>query len=173
MTVSRFGEHFLYLFLFNPQFITDWYFGRIQNHVLSHHTCMLSHFSHVWFFATQWTIDHQAPLSMGFSRQEYWSVLPFPSPGDLLDSGVEPGLLHCGQILYCLSYQGMPMVVIEMANCYKSFIHLLSISVSVNGNPLQNSCLESPMYGGAWWAAVYGVAQSWTRLKWLSSSSNN
>ena len=39
-----------------------------------------------------------------------------------------------------------------------------------NGNPLQCSCLENPN-GGAWWAAVYGVAQSWTRLKWLSSSS--
>ena len=41
-----------------------------------------------------------------------------------------------------------------------------------NGNPLQCSCLESPRDGGAWWAAVYGVAQSWTRLKRLSSSSN-
>ena len=41
-----------------------------------------------------------------------------------------------------------------------------------NGNPLQYSCLENPRYGGAWWAAVYGVAQSRTRLKWLSSSSN-
>ena len=40
-----------------------------------------------------------------------------------------------------------------------------------NGNPLQCSCLENPRYGGAWWAAVYGVTQSWTRLKWLSSSS--
>ena len=40
-----------------------------------------------------------------------------------------------------------------------------------NGNPLQCSCLENPRDGGAWWAAVYGVAQSWTRLKWLSSSS--
>ena len=39
-----------------------------------------------------------------------------------------------------------------------------------NGNPLQCSCLENPMDGGAWWAAVYGVAQSRTRLKWLSSS---
>ena len=37
-----------------------------------------------------------------------------------------------------------------------------------NGNPLQCSCLENPRDGGAWWAAVYGVAQSWTRLKWLS-----
>ena len=42
--------------------------------------------------------------------------------------------------------------------------------ISINGNPLQYSCLENPMDGGAWWAAAYGVAQSWTRLKWLSSS---
>ena len=41
-----------------------------------------------------------------------------------------------------------------------------------NGNPLQCSCLENPRDGGAWWAAVYGVAQSWTRLKRLSSSSH-
>ena len=41
-----------------------------------------------------------------------------------------------------------------------------------NGNPLQHSCLENPRDGGAWWAAVYGVAQSWTRLKRLSSSSS-
>ena len=40
-----------------------------------------------------------------------------------------------------------------------------------NGNPLQCSCLENPRDGGAWWAAIYGVAQSWTRLKWLSSIS--
>ena len=40
-----------------------------------------------------------------------------------------------------------------------------------NGNPLQCSCLENPRDGGAWWATVYGVAQSRTRLKWLSSSS--
>ena len=41
-----------------------------------------------------------------------------------------------------------------------------------NGNPRQCSWLENPRDGGAWWAAVYGVAQSWTRLKWLSSSSS-
>ena len=38
-----------------------------------------------------WTVAGQAPLSMGFSRKEYWSVLPFPSPGDLLNPGIEPG----------------------------------------------------------------------------------
>ena len=42
--------------------------------------CVQSHFSCVWLFVTLWTITHQAPLSMGFSRQEYWSRLPFPSP---------------------------------------------------------------------------------------------
>ena len=45
----------------------------------------------VRLFATPWTIAHQAPPSMGFSRQEYWSGLPFPSPGDLPDPGIEPG----------------------------------------------------------------------------------
>ena len=43
------------------------------------------------FFATPWTVACQAPLSMRFSRQEYWSGLPFPSPGDLPDPGIRPG----------------------------------------------------------------------------------
>ena len=47
--------------------------------------------SHVRLFATQWTVAYQAPPSMGFSRQEYWSGLPFPSPGDLPNSGIELG----------------------------------------------------------------------------------
>ena len=46
----------------------------------------------------------------------------------------------------------------------------LSCTGEGNGNPLRGSCLENPRDGGAWWAAVYGVAQSWTRLKRLSSS---
>ena len=47
--------------------------------------------SRVRLFATPWTVACQAPLSMGFSRQEYWSGLPFPSPGDLPNPGIEPG----------------------------------------------------------------------------------
>ena len=42
------------------------------------------------FFETLWTVAHQAPLFMGFPRQEYWSGLPFPSPGDLLQPGIKP-----------------------------------------------------------------------------------
>ena len=51
---------------------------------------MLSRVSCIWLLATLWTVAHQAPLSMGFSRQEYWSGLPFPSPGDLPDPGIKP-----------------------------------------------------------------------------------
>ena len=50
---------------------------------------MLNCFSCVWLIVTLWTAAHQAPLSMGFSRQEYWSGLPCPSPGDLLYPGIE------------------------------------------------------------------------------------
>ena len=64
-------------------------------------------------FATLWTVAYHSPPSMGFSRQEYWSGLPFPSPEDLPDPGIEPGLLHCRQTLYHLSHQGSPMEYYE------------------------------------------------------------
>ena len=51
---------------------------------------MLSYFSHVQLFASLWTAVHQATLSMGFSRQEYWSGLPFPAPEDLPNPGIKP-----------------------------------------------------------------------------------
>ena len=56
--------------------------------------CVLSHFSLVWLFVTLWTVGYQAPLSMGFSRQEYWSGLPCPPPGDLPDPGIKPASLR-------------------------------------------------------------------------------
>ena len=49
----------------------------------------LNRFSHVRLFATPWILAHQVPLSVGFPRQEYWSGLPFPSPGHLLDPGIK------------------------------------------------------------------------------------
>ena len=52
--------------------------------------CEVKSLSRVQLFATPWTVAHQAPLSMGFSRQEYWSGVPFPSPGDLPNTGTEP-----------------------------------------------------------------------------------
>ena len=51
---------------------------------------VLSRFSYVRLFVSLWTVAHQAPLSMGFSRQEYWSGLPWPPPRDLPEPGIEP-----------------------------------------------------------------------------------
>ena len=55
---------------------------------------MLNCFSRVWFFGIPWAVAHQAPLSMGFSRQEHWSGLPFPSPGTLPNPGIKPASLR-------------------------------------------------------------------------------
>ena len=76
--------------------------------------CVLSSFSRVQLFVTLWTVARQAPLSMGFPKQEYWSGLPFSSPGDLPDSWIEPGLPHCRQSLYRLSHQGSYRRFIEV-----------------------------------------------------------
>ena len=57
------------------------------------HSRVLSRYSRVRLFVTLWTLALQAPLSLGFSRQEYWSVLPRPPLGDLPDSGIQPGSL--------------------------------------------------------------------------------
>ena len=54
-----------------------------------HGRCVLSCFTRAWLFESPWTIDRQVPLSVRVSRQEYWSGLPFPPPGNLLDSGLK------------------------------------------------------------------------------------
>jgi len=68
------------------------------------HAWVLSRLSPVQFFATLWTVAHQALLSTGFFRQEYWSGLLCPPPGDLPDLGIEPiSLVSCisRRVLYC------------------------------------------------------------------------
>ena len=61
---------------------------RAASHIMVQLVKSLSHFQ---LFMTPWTVAYQAPLSMEFSRQEYWNGLPFPSPGDFPDPGIEPG----------------------------------------------------------------------------------
>ena len=72
--------------------------------------CVLCHFSRVRLSVTPGTVAHQAPLSMEFSKQEYWSGLPFPAPGDLpVDPGVEPvSLLHWQMDSFPLAPPGKP-----------------------------------------------------------------
>ena len=81
-----------------------------------------------------------------------------------------PGKSHGWRSLVCCSPWGRE----ESDTTERLPFHFsLSCIGEGNGNPLQCSCLENPRDGGAWWAAVYGAAQSWTRLKRLSSSSSN
>ena len=92
--------------------------------------CGLSHFSHVQLFATPWTIACQAPLSMGFSRQEYWSGLPFPSPGDLPNPGLNP---HLSRLLHW-QVGSLPLVP---SGKPRTYVHLWLIHVDVWQKPNQ------------------------------------
>ena len=76
-------------------------------------------------FAMPWTVAQQAPLSMGFSRQEYWSGLPLPTPGNISDpeikTGAPPSMSPAFQVdSLQLSHQGSPIVVINITY----FVHL-------------------------------------------------
>ena len=84
------------------------------------HVCVLSHFSHVQLFATLWTVAHQAPLSMGFSWQEYWSGLVFHSPEDLSNPRIEPSspVSPALQIPYPLGHLGSPYIHTHVAYLY-------------------------------------------------------
>ena len=70
--------------------------------------CVLGRLSHVWLFGTPWTVAHQALLSMGFSRQEYWSGLPCPPPGDLSIPGIKPTSLALAGRFFTLEPPGKP-----------------------------------------------------------------
>ena len=88
-----------------------------------------------------------------------WKPTPVPLPGKVHGQRSLVGCSPWGQ-------EELDMT--EWLHFHFSF----SCTGEGNGNPLQCSCLENPRDGGAWWAAVYAVAQSRTRLKWLSSSSS-
>ena len=79
--------------------------ARIMNSLLPKWSEVKS-LSPIRLFMTRNALAYQAPPSMEFARQEYWSGLPFPSPGDLPDPGIELGLPHCRQTLYHLSHLG-------------------------------------------------------------------
>ena len=104
-----------------------WYSSQKLEQCLAHvRACLLSCFNSVQLFATLWTVAAQDPLSLGFSRQEYWSWLPSPSPGDLSNPGSNP----------CISY----------------FLHWQagSLPLELPGKPLtHSSCLVN-----IWWMST-------------------
>ena len=108
--------------------------------------------SHVGLFATPWTVAYQASPSMGFSRQEYWSGLPFPSPGDLPDPGIEPRFpaLEADALTSILSPGDLPDPGIEPgspalqagpipAGTEALAIGQSKVSASVNSHPVESS----------------------------------
>ena len=115
--------------------------------------CVLSHFSCVQFFPAPWTVAHQAPMSMGFSRQEYWSGLPFLSPEDLPNPGIEPRspslqadsltseppgkpqLLSYWSLNVCVHYTVLSVVHYQIK--FSKHVFLLSLScLNLQGLPL-------------------------------------
>ena len=72
----------------SPVLLTHWLQIEVSHDFL--HACVLSHFSHVRLFANPWNVARQAPLSMGFSRQEYWRGSPCPPPGNPPNPGIKP-----------------------------------------------------------------------------------
>ena len=159
-------------------------------HIL--YACILSRFNCVRLCETLWTIAHQAPLSMGFPRQEYWSGLQCPAPEDLPNPGIEPVSLMSSALAgrffttsamqeahtfyikciytykYVYAYIGAEKVqtVKNLSSVQKTWVQseLGRCPGEGNGNPLQYSCLENSMDRGAWQATAHGVPKSWTRL---------
>ena len=90
--------------------------------------------SHVQLFATQWTVAREAPLSTGSSRQEYWNGLPFPSPEDLLDLGLEPESSALAGEFFTTEPPGSPrsLLLKSLSLCYNltsiGGIHLSTVA---------------------------------------------
>ena len=98
--------------------------------------------SRVQLFATPWTVAHQAPPSMGFSRQEYWSGLPFPSPGDLPNPGIEPRSPALQADALTSEPPGKPKGKSNLSK-YQSFRTLNPLSNNLNNQ--SHLCLTTPI----------------------------
>ena len=150
--------------------------------------------SRVQLFATPWTVAFHAPPSIGFSRQEYWSALPSPSPEDLPNPGIKPMFPALQADALPSEPPGKPdqkspkktnkknrMFTVEKSFPGGAVVKNLPADVGNardvglipgserspgegNGNPLQYSCLENSMNRGSWWTTVHEVAKSQTGL---------
>ena len=123
--------------------------------------------SHVQPSATPWTAAYQAPLPMEFSRQEYWSGVPLPSPINMA---------VFLKLIYSIPTSSQVALVIKNLPANVADIRDMGLIPGLgkspgegNGNPLQYSCLENPMDRGAWRATVHSIIWSQTQLKRLST----
>ena len=131
-----FRIHFLYFLFFWFDLLAE--IKLTWGWSLGNHDHFAWALSCVWLFVTPWTVGHQAPLSLGFSRQEYWSALPFPHPGDLPDPGMEP-MFPVSPTLQVdslpLSHQGTPSLesrkmsrLFQSILVHNNFVFIVKIS---------------------------------------------
>ena len=122
--------------------------------------------SHIQLFATAWTVAYQAPQSMGFSRQEYCSGLPFPSPEDLPDPGMEPGSPTLQADALPSKSPGKPQTVKNLPAIPETRILSLGWEDPLEEGMATHSSIlaqRNPMDREIWWATVHEVSKSWTR----------
>ena len=117
--------------------------------------CILSHFSHVWLSATPWTVARQAPLFMGFPRQEYWSWLPCPPLGDLPNWGIKPKSLMspalAGEFFTTSATWEAPyMPIIPQIKKKKKGRMVEGDTLSSEANNLSVNLIESRAWGRDW-----------------------
>ena len=125
--------------------------------------------SRAWLLATPLTADYQASPSMGFSRQEYWSGLPLPSPyWELVPAYLFNQSVNKYFKITSRGYIGLPWWLSSKESCRRLAGNMGSNPGSGrspgegNGNPLQYSCLENPMDEGFWQATVHGITKDQT-----------
>ena len=114
-------------------------------------------------FATPWTVAHQAPLSMGFPRQEHWSGLPFPSPGDLPDPGIKPVSLALAGGFFITEPPGKPEFPVRSA-----VFHFIRDAKKRTLNTTLKKCLhlwKTCPEGGGVWRHPRGPLEQWQRLE--------
>ena len=153
---------------------------------------MISHFSCVWFFVTLWTVACQVPLSMSFSKQGYWSGLPFPSPGNLPDSGIELVSYNsciAGRSL-TLGHQGKPEWLIwvaisyytDVTNCinfprfYNNTVYSVTVLMARSPNKVSAGCLPPRVLRNMFHASLIASGASASpchplACKWITSIS--
>ena len=107
-------------------------------HMIPIFLCIVQLLSHVQLFATPWTIAHQAPLSVGFLRHEYWSGLTLPPPGDLPDPGIERRSPALAGRFFPTEPPGKPMFLYAFSKYYMSSLSSRMTSMVIQILSLQN-----------------------------------
>ena len=133
--------------------------------ILAYH--LLCVCAQVLSLATPWTVAHQAPPSLGFSRQEHWSGLPFPSPGDLANPGIEPRSPASQADALISEPPGKPLIVLQFSSVQSCLTLCDSMSYSTPGLPVHHHLLEFPIWNQSVVPCPVLTVASWPAYRFL------